>query len=95
MRPPAAPQEEEGDDLEDALALPRVDVAHVAELPVAGRTHARLLGDLAHRRLERGLPGVDEPLRERPDDAPARLAARPDDRDPRAASHPAHDHAAG
>src|SRR3972149_10647132 len=78
-QPAAAVADEiEGDDLEDALARPRVDVADVAELPVQAPPGARLLLHLPERGLRRVIPGCDEPLRERPH--PRRLSRRTDRR---------------
>src|SRR5918999_2456529 len=66
--PPAAiPQEVEAHDLEDALACPRVDVAHVAELPDERTVGARFLRHFARSCFFRPLALVDQPLRQRPE----------------------------
>ena len=70
--------EEERDDLEDALALPVEPVADVTELPERVAVGAGLLGDLAERGLLAALARVDPPLRERPGARPlprGRIAA--------------------
>src|SRR5439155_15999658 len=56
-----------GHELEDPLAVPRVDVAHVAELLDQPRLHAGLLGHLPQRGRVGLLAGPDVPLRQRPE----------------------------
>jgi hypothetical protein len=59
--------EEERNDLEDPFALPVEPVADVAELPQRPSVRARLLGDLAQRRLLTRLAAVDSALRQGPE----------------------------
>src|SRR6185503_10783955 len=61
-------------------ALPGVDVADVAELPVDDGADARLLEHLADRGLGAALARVDQALRERPDLRPIGLSPRPHNR---------------
>ena len=88
----AIAEEVEADDLEDPLALPRVDVAHVPELLDQRVATPGLLGDLPARRVGRLLAGADVPLRERPDPG---LAAGPDRGDVPRATQPTDDDATG
>ena len=80
MRPPSRVREVEAHDLEDALAVPRVDVADVTELRDEAPVHAGLLVALAQRRLGGRLARVDEPLRKHP--RPRRLSLRANGREP-------------
>jgi hypothetical protein len=90
--PPATvAEEEEAHHFEDPLALPRVDVAHIAELRHETALDSGLLRHLAPRGLGRALPCPDEPFRERPDV----FASGTDGGQPEAPAHGAHDHAAG
>src|SRR5919202_4247533 len=92
--PPArVAEQEEADDLENALSRPAVGVAHVAELLDEAPVCARLLQNLAHRGVARVFAWTDIPLRKRPE---ARLFPRRPDRseDPVTFQLP-HQHAAG
>src|SRR4029077_655576 len=92
--PAARPaHEEEADHLEDAISVPGVDVADVAELAVEPAARARLLLDLADGGCRGILAWPDPALRQRPDSR--RLPARPDRRDVPAATHPPDQHAPG
>jgi hypothetical protein len=88
-------EEEERDDLEDSLPVPRVDVAAVAELPLDPGLDACLLEHLADGSLGGALARVDLPLGQRPDLGPVRVATRAHERRPPPAPHTAHDHASG
>src|SRR5690349_8186453 len=68
--------EEEGDDLEDTLALPVEPVPDVAELPQGVPVRTRLFRDLAEGGLLAALALVDPPLRQRP--GARLLPGRPD-----------------
>jgi hypothetical protein len=85
--------EEEAHHLEDAFALPRVDVADVAELRRETARDAGLLVALAQRGLGGPLACIDEALRERPDPHP--LSLWPHRREPPAATHPPHEDDSG
>src|SRR4029078_10572220 len=95
---PAVPDEEERDDLEDALAGPAfprlgVDVARVAELAHHAALEAGLLGDLAEGgRLVR-VAGGDLALGEGPDALGPSAGA--DRRQPPASLQPPYDDGAG
>src|SRR5436190_18362958 len=86
-------EQEEADDLEDPLALPRVDVADVAEFADEFAAGPGLLLDLPHRRRLGLLPAPDPALRQRPQ--PLRLPFRPDRRHHRAAVHLVYENTAG
>src|ERR671930_1455804 len=72
----AVPEKEEADDLEDALAAPRVHVTDIAELLDEPSADARLLQHLAYGRLARVFAGANVPLWKRPE--PRFLARRAD-----------------
>src|SRR5262249_9195581 len=92
-------EEVEADDLEDPLALPRVDGADVPELRHEPRLDACLLLGLAPRRRVRLLAFADQALRKRPDPrflasktygGADPLAAQPPDRTPAGGELAAH-----
>src|SRR5439155_16539193 len=72
----AVADEVEADDLEHALARPRIDVANVPELADEAASGAGLLGDLAQSGFIATLAGPDQTLGECPD--PRRLPGGPD-----------------
>src|SRR5205814_8207113 len=86
-------QQEERHDLEDPLAVPGVDVAHVAELRLDARLEACLLVDLARRSVRVALPRLDVALRQDPGIAGRTGASRPNGGEPVTAAHPPYDHA--
>src|SRR5579862_4386364 len=91
--PARVADEEERDDLEDALAVPVEPVADVAELAERVPVCAGLLRDLSEGGLLGPLAGVDPALRQGPD--PSRLPARPDRRHHPLAPEPPHQHRPG
>src|SRR5947208_3233400 len=64
--PARVAKEIEADDLEDANAAPRVDVADVAELPERAASRPGLLRHLTQRRRLRALAASDQAFRQRP-----------------------------